>query len=54
MCSSDLEVALAQYGYAQVARQGQCKAQARGAAANHQDIVLKLLAHLKDSAKSDP
>ena len=48
------QVALAQDGYAQMARQSQSKAQACGAATNHQDIVLKLLAHLWDSAKSDP
>ena len=41
-------------GNAQVAGKGQRKAQAGRAATDHQDIVLKLLAHLKDSAKSDP
>ncbi len=53
-CRAVGQIALAQNGNAQVAGQGQCQAQAGRAAANHQNIVLKLLAHLKDSAKSDP
>ncbi|CAI8777222.1 Transcriptional regulator [Pseudomonas marginalis] len=53
-CRTVGQVAFAQDGNAQVAGKGQRKAQAGRAAADHQDIVLKLLAHLKDSAKSDP
>jgi len=53
-CRAIGQVAFAQHRNAQVAGEGQRKAQAGCAAADHQDIVLKLLAHLKDSAKSDP
>lgn len=48
------QVALAQDRNAQVAGEGECQAQAGRTATDHQNIVLKLLAHLKDSAKSDP
>ena len=48
------QVAFAQNRYTQMAGQGQGQAQAGGAAADDEDIVLKLLAHLTDSAKSDP
>ena len=48
------QVALTQDCNAQVAGEGERKAQACCAATDHQNIVLKLLAHLKDSAKSDP
>ncbi|CAI8760512.1 hypothetical protein EMIT051CA3_10753 [Pseudomonas chlororaphis] len=48
------EIALAQYGDAQMTGQGQRKAQTGSAAAYHQNIVLKLLAHWKIPLKSDP
>ena len=46
------EVAFAQYGNAQMTGQGQRKAQAGSAAANYQNIVLKLLAHFRIPLKA--
>jgi hypothetical protein len=46
------KVAFAQYGDAQMTGQGQRKAQAGSAAANYQNIVLKLLAHFRIPLKA--
>jgi hypothetical protein len=46
------EVAFAQYGNAQMIGQGQRKAQTGSTAANHQNIVLKLLAHFRIPLKA--
>ncbi|MNH06334.1 hypothetical protein D3C79_656960 [compost metagenome] len=40
------QVTLAEYGDAQVAREVQCQAETGGTAADHQDIMLELLAHV--------
>ncbi len=46
------EIAFAQYGDTQMTGQGQRKAQAGSAAANYQNIVLKLLAHFRIPLKA--
>jgi hypothetical protein len=51
-CRAIGEVAFAQYGDAQMIGQGQRKAQAGSAAANYQNIVLKLLAHFRIPLKA--
>ncbi|CAI8745808.1 hypothetical protein EMIT0P176_160097 [Pseudomonas sp. IT-P176] len=46
------KVAFAQYRNAQMIRQRQCQTQTGSAAANHQNIVLKLLAHFRIPLKA--